>query len=409
MENQTELSTNISSEGTETTTPVNLYYAPPWALIAEVIYLCVIILIGIPGNSLILMVQLKSKARTTTDYYVITMAVVELLCSCLSTSMRIFVNTETVWKLMASAASCSFRQFTRFITTISSSFLLAGIAVDRYMKTCKPLNTSYTTKIAKRLCFAIIIAGIITCLHTIGTYELDVYLNCVLRKQTATLKKIMDMINILLTITVYIITSAAYLNISLVLRQRHKNRVQAKMNASKSTTSSEIKSTKQMFTGSKVSPAPGNTSAAGDKSNTPVSVRQPVTQTTAIGISSESNHCPASTNRHLLDVAAAPSGGPSFSGQPTANVAQQAAIQSIRYQQQTLNRTTRIMFLISAVYMSTWLISWLRVIFGAQTLGPVVDNFARSLYMVNCVTNPLFFFFLSSKFRESASRLIMCR
>jgi len=404
MTNQTDIASITTSVNQSNPVYLNIYDAPQWALDVEVIYLLIIILIGIPGNLLILMVQRKNKEKTTTDYYVVSMAVYELLCSSINTTMRISVNMDIMWKLIASAGACSFRQFSVAFTAMSSSFLLAAIALDRYMKTCKPLNVTYTIKTAKRLCIAIFVATIITCLYTIGTYDIDVNLNCTLKKSTAKLKKSLDMLYITLTIIVYIITSVAYLNISLVLRKRHKNRVHARLNPTQSSSFGGVSGPRR---NGKVGPATGNIGQA-RQVHKPTSISKPVTNTTILSNWSNSNVVPTTDvpndrSAELSDV------GTSQNSDVVRLGTQNVVVQQIKQQQQTLNRTTTIMFLITAVYITTWFIAWLRVLFGSRVLGPVVDNFARSVYMINCVTNPVFFIVLSTKFRESASRLVLCR
>ena len=423
MENQT-----ITTSGIESTpTYLNVYDAPQWALDVEVIYLLIIILIGIPGNLLILMVQRKNKEKTTTDYYVVSMAVYELLCSSINTTMRISVNMDIMWKLIASEGACSFRQFSVLVTSMSSSFLLAAIALDRYMKTCKPLNTTYTIKTAKKLCIAIFIASIVTSLNTIGTYDVDIYSHCVLKKATEKLKRALNMVNVILTILVSVITSVAYLNIYLVLRKRHTNRVHARLIPTETSSFGVVGGPHTIV---KVEPTKGMRRLAGHTSKSNAS--QAVNKTTVASNMLSDNLAPTAdalksvtntsietnwSNSTVVPTTDVPTDrstdlsdvGTSYNSDVIRLGTQNVVQQIQQRKQQTLNRTTTIMFLITAVYITTWLATWLRVIFGTRSLGAVVANFARSFYMVNCVTNPLFFIILSTKFRESTRRLIMCR
>lgn len=400
-----------------------------WVKDVEVIYLFLIILVGIPGNVMILLVQRKNGQKTTTDYYVITMAAFELISSCLNTSLRIMVDTEVLWNLIASSFSCSFRQFFNFLTTMSSAFLLAAIAIDRYIKTAKPHITVYTSDMARRICIVLSVVSFVCSVHTFGTYDIDIYYNCVLKKSTENVKKMVDLLNVSLTIVVYIITTLAYINISLTLRKRHRVRVAAKLNTHLSTASTGKASTISLFNIHKVAPAPSSSHPVeGEKS-----VKDPANRKTAPKLDVDSNESTSSRqgvsgkagnpssdvnkgsnvqeslNKHIRHTI-----GPYSSASPHFRHIQLAvthshAFQKLSKQEEILNRTTRIMFLISVVYIFCWLLSWLRVIFGQSGIGATLSHFARSFYLTTCIANPLFFFCMSSKFRDNAVNLLFCK
>lgn len=403
-----------------------------WVKDVEVIYLFLIILVGIPGNVMILLVQRKNGQKTTTDYYVITMAAFELISSCLNTSLRIMVDTELLWNLIASSFSCSFRQFFNFLTTMSSAFLLAAIAIDRYIKTSKPHITVYTSDMARRVCIGLSVASFVCSVHTFGTYDIDIYYNCVLKKSTENVKKMVDLLNVSLTIVVYIITTLAYINISLTLRKRHRVRVAAKLNTKPSTVSTGKASTISLFNIHKVAPAPSSSPLVEEEK----SIKDPASRKTSPKLdvgnnestssrqgvqgvsgkagnpSSDVNQCPnvqESLNKHTRHTI-----GPYSRANPHFRHIQLAithshAFQKLSRQEEILNRTTRIMFLISVVYIFCWLLSWLRVIFGQSGIGATLSHFARSFYLTTCIANPLFFFCMSSKFRDNAVKLLFCK
>ena len=76
-------------------------------------------------------------------------------------------------------------------------------------------------------------------------------------------------------------------------------------------------------------------------------------------------------------------------------------------------RTTLVMFLITMVFIMSWTIFW--VVKATATndaeLGRVVLHLARTLYLINCVTNPVFYMSLSSKFRKTTVNVFhnMCK
>lgn len=85
-----------------------------------------------------------------------------------------------------------------------------------------------------------------------------------------------------------------------------------------------------------------------------------------------------------------------------------------------VDRTTKIMFAVTVVFLLSWLPTWI-VLFYAQlskdqspsATGNIIVFFSRKAFMVNSFTNPIFYILLSSAFKERAKRvlrdLFICR
>ena len=157
---------------TEEIAGVNWTKMPAWVRYVEISYLSVIMLIGIPGNSLIICVQSRNRDKTSTDYFIGAMAVCELLCSSANASLRIIMNTK-IWIHIASHMFCRFDLNLIYITTFTSSYLLAAIAVDRYFKTCKPLSNVYNVKTSKLICLVVVFVGFLTGISGYFVFEVD--------------------------------------------------------------------------------------------------------------------------------------------------------------------------------------------------------------------------------------------
>jgi hypothetical protein len=72
-----------------------------------------------------------------------------------------------------------------------------------------------------------------------------------------------------------------------------------------------------------------------------------------------------------------------------------------------INATTLMMFLITLIYVTTWVISWSSKIYKTTTniSSLKTDFLMERLYLINCMTNPIFFIFMSSKFKQRAKEL----
>jgi len=74
-----------------------------------------------------------------------------------------------------------------------------------------------------------------------------------------------------------------------------------------------------------------------------------------------------------------------------------------------LNKLTVIMFMISLLYMTTWIVNWVLFVLGPYVLGVGMFFLSFSLPMINCTTNAVLFFAMSSRFRQNAKKLLCCR
>lgn len=380
MEEQT---TNFSFNATGIS-KINPLWTPQWALNVEIVYIFFVVIIGVPGNGLIILVHSKNNEKTSTDFYVLTMAVLEFISSSASAVLRIFVNTRIVWIAIASVQVCSLRQFVTTYTTQTAAYILAAIAVDRYIKTCRPLNTCYTTRRAKIVCVIIVTVSGVLCLPAkIGVYDVDEFYNCVFILETQARKKLFDMLLIFLNIVVYVVICVVYLKIAVSLRKRQTEKLKR--------VTADIGLTNQSAqkVSNKIYPATTTRSTIQQSGQTfEVSPQFNVSQQT-------DNNSAFSTSTKSKDQL-----------RTERSTTSNSRFEALRLQESTVNRTTRMMFLITVVYVLTYLVPWIRVLAGP--VGPVFDNFARSIFMINCITNPVLFYSMSSKFRKDVRKLLPC-
>lgn len=126
--------------------------------IAEICILCVIFFRAAPGNVLVILVQLKNKTKSSTDYFVMTMAAFEFICSTVNVFLQIIKIPLTT---RLTTAFCRLYIYTSYTTSTSSALLLATIAIDRYLKTCRSLVQACKADAAKKICIAIAFASVI--------------------------------------------------------------------------------------------------------------------------------------------------------------------------------------------------------------------------------------------------------
>lgn len=366
--------------------------------IIEVSCLALIALIGCPGNALIVFVQLKNKAKSSTDYFVMTMAVFEFICSSGDVGshlVRILFNPQVKFGLCKLSAQIG------YMTSASSAFLLAAIAIDRYLKTCRALAQTGSVQIAKRLCVVFSIASFLFGTPGLITMDRNLDINqCFVNDKYAQEGGIWNAMLTILVIIVFVIMLFCYIRISIFLRLRYKKKssTDETLKQRSQPTNSFKGDSQQTGIGSNFTPIVSNDSNNG-LSNEKQSV---TTSDMAVGVFEESERFSNSTNgdkgssEHNMKYSAREVGhktkGKSARSQKKKEVA---------------NKTTRITFLISVIYIITWSTAC-AVLLTNYSTDMAVISIGYLLAMFNCITNPLLFMSMSSRFRESAM-YIVCR
>lgn len=101
-----------------------------------VVYLSITCVLAIFGNCLILMVEIKNRFKTSTDWLVCFMAVNDILLATFCIPMYVIMHMG-YWAEIASDVLCKFHFYINEVTMFSSALLLGTVAIDRYFKTCR--------------------------------------------------------------------------------------------------------------------------------------------------------------------------------------------------------------------------------------------------------------------------------
>ena len=144
-------------------------------LLPAFIYICILLLIGIPGNVLVIYVYLlkwkKNKLRT----FLLSLAYYDLF-NCL-TSMTTEVALILNFIKFDYPILCKVSRFATAVVTNGSTFLLIAIAVDRYRRICRIYRTQITTRQARLICVLSILYTAVTSwplLFLYGTYTVNI-------------------------------------------------------------------------------------------------------------------------------------------------------------------------------------------------------------------------------------------
>lgn len=452
-----------------------------WLGFAELAVLILIGVIGTPGNGLIVLVQVKNQYKTSTDYLILTMAVIEFICSTLNVALHILRNLmlETVM----TTAYCRTFNFTGTITATASSLLLAAISLDRFILTCRPLHNAYTIRKAQLICIGIPFTCIGLSSPNLFLYQVDGQYLCFHKNEWS---KFVDLWNGFLGViifTVFAVILVAYTKVALLMRRRHKIRLKGhkKMEsrpreATSATTDStevdldELGDTSQIKNISndvakkidemKVKAGPkliNKRKETGERDGKGVVIldisyinlgetttKQLYCQTSETYLdesafqkdtfkhqNEDKNKCDDMMCKGDKDqvvglknvgarnctelILREDSVCKSESSETFSLQKQEFAPGPLRKicplpkrlikEGQAINRTTKIMFLISVIYMTTWTVGFAGMLSG-MAIGKILNKIGFTQVMINCISNPICFICMSSRFRANAKQVL---
>lgn len=386
---------------------------PLWARIVEVSYLIIIGLIGIPGNTMILLVQRRNRNKSSTDILVATMAMYELICSSANVAVKILMYAGPLWIYIASNTLCRIHCVFIYITTFSSLYILAAIAVDRYFKTCKPLSNMYTTTVSKVVCVLASVGGFMTGASSVITFRLDEVYDCTISKKYEKLQHNWDTgVTTSIAVT-FLVFAFSYANIAITLRKRIRmrratdptGRERGEYHTNGRTGLGWLSKLRKV----KVEPVSSQiTESTIQLAETSGVDRSRVAKDAAERVKEDDNF---GLSERSASTAQTDSGFWQSNTQRTATCGNQTCLRRRHptMAEVTLNRTTKIMFLLTIIYVVVWSVVCLCVLTTDTIFGRIVEKMSKSAFMINCITNPILFFCMSSKYRANAKLMFSRR
>ena len=380
---------------TETYKLVLAFVLPPelaWLRIVEITYLALILMFGTTGNILVILVELKNKIKYSTDYLVICMASIEVFCSTLNITRNILEQTPAIWKRVCCNEVCQLSWYVGYTIGTASPLLLSAIAVDRYVLTCKPLIKSYNARSGKILAVSITIVCPLICIPGIFGVYADEMLQCLPTNDIIDLDKF-NVFIIVFTLVSFIIITIAYVCVGRTIRRRNKTpitTVNSTDDSRDSRTRLKLFSVRNILKRTyRVNPFQ-NSSRTGD--------------------SVELQHTPEKQNT-LCTTSLHPSSVQSVTlskkDGKTEHVPQSGCSQERLNKSKQMRKTTLIMFLIALTYGVTHASGWVLIVLPTdQATMDLLIHLTALFSLINCVSNPAFFFLLSAKFREIAKKIL---
>lgn len=124
------------------------------------VFLIIIMIVGTVGNVLVLFVYCKRFRKTSSNYFIVSMAVFDLLACLIGLPTEIY-DLRFSYTFYNSTV-CKIFRYSNTVVVYGSAIILVQIAFDRYFKICRPLMMIELYKIKAMCISAGVIAGLIS-------------------------------------------------------------------------------------------------------------------------------------------------------------------------------------------------------------------------------------------------------
>lgn len=400
---------------------------PVWSIIFEIAYMVLVMCVGVPGNLLSIAVQMKTTMKSSTDYYILTMAIFDFVCSALNAPMFVVRNVETLRTALTSTTFCMIHNLLTFMTNTSSSLLLAAVAINRYFLTCHPvsnINLKLNAR-AKSISIVISVFSIGLCSWSILYEKYDKRSGACRTVQTF-MSLVLKSIVMMVFIVMFLITFVCYTKIVLTIRNNHKLMKLRRLGGSTGILAIENKTTRSksgkvqiksrwilpFYWRNKVAPQSGDTRQSGTTSKK-VSYSPETTQENSSALRTASNKHSGKDDAKK-DSSFEENGKTTQSSDTRDSKSvdtNYSALTSIQKDQRVVNKITFMLFLITVVYIITWLMHWSHAFIEdvkRDTLRGVLRAW-KYMFMINCAINPVVYSLMSTKYRTKVKSLFKTR
>ncbi|KAH9525464.1 hypothetical protein Btru_001485 [Bulinus truncatus] len=118
------------------------------------VLLCMSVVLGIPGNTITAAAYANIKVKTTCDWYILFVAMLDLV-ACTFRNTAYIMEYRGVWASSTTSGYCKFVSWVSQITVFASISLFTLIAIDRYMKLCHTNVRPITPLMSRNICLTL--------------------------------------------------------------------------------------------------------------------------------------------------------------------------------------------------------------------------------------------------------------
>ncbi|XP_006812028.1 5-hydroxytryptamine receptor 1B-like [Saccoglossus kowalevskii] len=330
----------------------------------------VLLVIGFFGNILVLRVYLAKTLRTSTMYFIIGLAAVDLSACVVVMPFNVYVSLRKYY--FDSDVACKLLMWASFVLVNESVAITALIAVDRYLSVCRPFTRYISPYRAKIMTIATFLASILLNLPVyfiFGTSEYELGKRCGLLADTTGSWKYMFlayffiMFMILLLVTVILYTKV-YKEVERRTRVSHSSNDTLNTISGQSVYTNTEDNTRRCS----LNAATAVTECSTTESGKPERV---------------TNDRPTDVGTHRPDL-----------------------------NRRIMNSTAKMLLLATIVFIVTWVPHWIirflpsSLINEGDSFGFICMKFIEYMFVVNNAVNPVIYCFVNKRFREDCKRAL---
>lgn len=123
------------------------------------VFTVIMFLIGGPGNTLVFYIYFAKWRKTTARIFILALTAFDMINCFVTMPMELAVLLNII--MFDHGPTCKFFRYVTFMMNNGSSVVLAGIAIDRYIRICMPLRPQLRTKHAKVVVFIALIMSVV--------------------------------------------------------------------------------------------------------------------------------------------------------------------------------------------------------------------------------------------------------
>ena len=123
-----------------------------------VIYTAVLMMVGTPGNLIVIYIYYFKWRRSTSRMFILCLAKLDLV-NCITTlPVEIYIMRYSV--MLDIPLVCKLSRFMTYTMNSSSALILIGIAVDRFKRICKPYQHAFSVINSKYICIGSVLISV---------------------------------------------------------------------------------------------------------------------------------------------------------------------------------------------------------------------------------------------------------
>lgn len=227
-------------------------------LLPSVIYTSLLMLIGTPGNGIVLYVYFFRWRKSTSRMFILFLTALDFLNCVTTLPIEIFIMRNSL--MLDKPVLCKISRFATYTMNSASAAILVAIAIDRFKRICKPHGNQLTARKSKYICIGCIIFALTLtwpALVFYGTRYINlgyvVGTSCLLENKfdTSTYPYIYFVIMMGSTVIIFTILSVLYYFVGLQIyrhrvsqrRRRERVRVLVEKSSTKSNSANLLKGT----------------------------------------------------------------------------------------------------------------------------------------------------------------------